>query len=131
MALNIVNIMSKYISLPEDCQLAKTGRPDQAAPEEKREWRIAPNVPQTISLTRGEAFALTVTEDASDGVPTRGRMIFHRSAPPPADRLATPLKIPNGKSFDLSYPASALITAIEFDLSQGGLQVKKVPVGKK
>ncbi|WP_319522299.1 hypothetical protein [uncultured Desulfosarcina sp.] len=118
--------------LPADCRPAP-GQAGQAsaARAEQTEWHIVAGSSQTVSLAQGEDFTLTVADDAADGKETRGQMIFHRNAPQPADRVAAPLKVPNGQSFELSYPASALITAVEFDLSQGGLYVKKAAAAKK
>jgi hypothetical protein len=90
------------------------------------EWSVKPNMPQTISLPEGKSFKLVVSDDAADGMTTRGQMVFHRQAPPPMDLFKAPLKLPNGKSFDLAYPGTALIKSIEFHISQGGIQVKKV-----
>jgi len=90
------------------------------------EWFVKPNMPQTIPLPEGKSFKLVVSDDAADSMATRGQIIFHRQAPPPIDMVKAPLKLPNGKSFDLAYPASALIKSIEFHVSQGGIKVRQV-----
>ncbi|MEJ2169954.1 MAG: hypothetical protein P8X90_31000, partial [Desulfobacterales bacterium] len=90
------------------------------------EWTIAAGASETVTLETDKAFALTVSDDASDGVPTRGRMIFIRQAPPPVDRVKAPLKLSNGQSAKLAYPASGQIKAIEFHIERGGVRVKRV-----
>jgi hypothetical protein len=90
------------------------------------QWAVKAGASQTITLEPDKPFTLMVADDASDGLATRGRMIFLRSAQPPIDRVEAPFKIANGKSLKLAYPASALINSVEFHISKGGVQIKQV-----
>lgn len=101
-----------------------TGKPDRGATA--TEWAVKAGGAETVTLEEDKPFKLMIADDESDGHATRGKMIFLRNAPPPIDRVKAPLRLSNGGSLKLTYPASALIKAIEFHVSEGGVHIKQV-----
>lgn len=116
-------IKPELLALPSDYQRV-TGKPGQGtAPTE---WVVKVDAPQTVTLEKGKPFKLVITDDKSDGRATRGQVIFIRDAPPPLNRFKAPFKLANGRSVDFGYPASDLVTAIKFHISQGGIHIIRV-----
>ena len=81
---------------------------------------------QKISFAQNQGLKLRITDDGADGLQSKGLIVFYRRAEPPLDRYSAPFRLPNGRSQTMQYPASALISAIEFQVTQGSVRVQRI-----
>ena len=90
------------------------------------EWTIKAGTRQKLSFAGNHGIKLKVSGDDADGRQTKGQIVFFRRADPPLDRYTAPFRLPNGRSEIMQYPASAGISAIEFQVTQGSVRVQRI-----
>lgn len=99
----------------------------RTAPEDlAKEWIIKAEMKQKISFAQNQGLKLKISDDGADGLQSKGLIVFYRRAEPPLDRYSAPFRLPNGRSQTMQYPASALISAIEFQVTQGSVRVQRI-----
>ncbi len=99
----------------------------RSAPEDlAKEWIIKAETKQKISFAQNQGLKLKISDDGADGLQSKGLIVFYRRAEPPLDRYSAPFRLPNGRSQTMQYPASALISAIEFQVTQGSVRVQRI-----
>lgn len=97
---------------------------DNPAANEPSEWMVTAGERKRVDLPEGKGFTINVADDSADGLQSKGKIVFHRRAAPPLDRFESSFRMPNGRSQDVAYPASALIRAIEFQVIQGAIVLR-------
>ncbi len=99
----------------------------RTAPDDlAKEWIIKAEMKQKLSVAQNQGLKLRISDDGADGLQSKGRIVFYRRAEPPLDRHSAPFRLPNGRSQTMQYPASALISAIEFQVTQGSIRVQRI-----
>ncbi len=100
---------------------------EAAMDEPINEWMVKAGARQLLEIAEGQGLAIKLVDDATDGRQTKGKIVFHRRADPPLDRFESRFRMPNGRSQEVVYPASAMLRAVEFQVEQGAIRIHLEP----
>ena len=109
-------------ALPSPSALPATGA---AVDEPVNEWMVKAGESQLLEVAEGQGISVKVADDANDGLQSKGKIVFHIHADPPLDRFESSFRMPNGRSQEVTYPASVKLRAIEFVVTQGAIQLRR------
>lgn len=91
------------------------------------EWMVKAGERQLLEIAEGQGISIKVVDDAADGRQTKGKIVFYRRADPPLERFESRFRMPNGRSQEVVYPASAMLRAVEFQVEQGAIRIHLEP----